>query len=498
MWLGSWRQCKDTPLGITWPDKPIRFLGVFLSYDEEQHEMLNFTEKIRKSRQILNLWKTRNLTLFGKVQIVNTFIISQFLYVTSALYIPDCYVNDINNMIIDFIWQGRKPKLKREILYLPKDQGGLGLPDFRRMIHVNYIKWLKMFTESNVSFWKHFLLYFMSVKNNVNLQCLLKSNFSMNCLNLKYKIPQFYYQMLHIWSRYGENMEQKIHTLWYNPKFMINKKVLFYEEFYKLGIVYTTDIFKNMCDHIAFNELITKGLSANMWLKWMGLISCCLKTFKDENLEIPQMKILYESKLFLGDILLEQCSKRILKSYITTKQCGTDSCIPNLELSIGLTNTPNWKMLFSCIYKYLPNTNLRAFQYKLYHNILLNNYKLYVWKIRDNPLCDLCKDSAENIQHVFWECKTNSLFLERLKKFLLKTFNLILTKHLYFTGLDDELAYCILSLVKKYIYNRRCQNKIPVWAQFECYMHYYRKLEFEIAKRNDRVTNHVQKWERLP
>ena len=36
MWLGSWRNCKETPFGFKWPLDPINALGVHFSYDSEK------------------------------------------------------------------------------------------------------------------------------------------------------------------------------------------------------------------------------------------------------------------------------------------------------------------------------------------------------------------------------------------------------------------------------------------------------------------------------
>jgi hypothetical protein len=47
----------------------------------------NFEEKIKKSKQILNSWISRNLTLIGKSMIMRTFIISQFLLVDKKIEI---------------------------------------------------------------------------------------------------------------------------------------------------------------------------------------------------------------------------------------------------------------------------------------------------------------------------------------------------------------------------------------------------------------------------
>lgn len=84
MWLGCYRHRHSKPLGILWPNKPLRILGVYMSYDEDANYELNFSNKIDKARRTINMWKMRNLTLYGKAQIIKTFIMSQFLYVSSV------------------------------------------------------------------------------------------------------------------------------------------------------------------------------------------------------------------------------------------------------------------------------------------------------------------------------------------------------------------------------------------------------------------------------
>lgn len=48
MWLGQWKNRRDTPFNISWPVDPICALGVFFSYDATKTAKLNFDEKLRR------------------------------------------------------------------------------------------------------------------------------------------------------------------------------------------------------------------------------------------------------------------------------------------------------------------------------------------------------------------------------------------------------------------------------------------------------------------
>ena len=51
------------------------------------HE-LNFHLKIRKMQTNLDIWRSRNLTLFGKVMIIKSLGLSQLVYSASTLNVP--------------------------------------------------------------------------------------------------------------------------------------------------------------------------------------------------------------------------------------------------------------------------------------------------------------------------------------------------------------------------------------------------------------------------
>ena len=55
---------------------------------------------------------------------------------------------------------------------------------------------------------------------------------------------------------------------------------------------------------------------------------------------------------------------------------------------------------------------LRCFQYKVIHNILPTNYKLYKMKLKTSPSCDRCGNPYENLLHLLYEYNE---FLPKLK-----------------------------------------------------------------------------------
>ena len=76
MWLGKWSGNKSKPLRLKCASSPSRILGIYFSYDEKGNNEMNFNLKIDKLQTNLDMWKSRDLTLFGKVMIIKALGVS--------------------------------------------------------------------------------------------------------------------------------------------------------------------------------------------------------------------------------------------------------------------------------------------------------------------------------------------------------------------------------------------------------------------------------------
>lgn len=59
-------------------------------------------------------------------------VLPKFLYLFQCipLYLPKSFFKSIDKALIAFIWDGKKPRIRLELLQRPKIQGGLALPNF--------------------------------------------------------------------------------------------------------------------------------------------------------------------------------------------------------------------------------------------------------------------------------------------------------------------------------------------------------------------------------
>ena len=59
LWMGSLKGSEMKPLGIKWPQDPIKALGIFFSYDKKLLNLRNFTEKLDKIKKMISIWSSR-------------------------------------------------------------------------------------------------------------------------------------------------------------------------------------------------------------------------------------------------------------------------------------------------------------------------------------------------------------------------------------------------------------------------------------------------------
>jgi len=71
-WLSRSHNCKQD-LGIETVNERMKILGIYFTYNSRLKHELNFDATLKSLKKTLNKWQWRNLTLFGRIQIIKTF-----------------------------------------------------------------------------------------------------------------------------------------------------------------------------------------------------------------------------------------------------------------------------------------------------------------------------------------------------------------------------------------------------------------------------------------
>ena len=110
-------------------------LGVNFSYDENGNNELNFNLKVNELQINLGMWRSRDLTLFGKVyMMIKALGVSSLIYLASNINVPKDSGSNVNGRLFRFLWKNKRDRIKREGLYQDYDKGGLRITDISKMI----------------------------------------------------------------------------------------------------------------------------------------------------------------------------------------------------------------------------------------------------------------------------------------------------------------------------------------------------------------------------
>lgn len=122
-----------TSLGFYLGSMPIRYLDLFMY---RKLRKVDYRPMIDQVSQWFTTWSACSLSLAGRRQLIASVIYSSVNFWTSAFTLPKGCYKDIESLCSRFLWNGNITKkatanVSWQIVYLPKEEGGLGFLNFQ-------------------------------------------------------------------------------------------------------------------------------------------------------------------------------------------------------------------------------------------------------------------------------------------------------------------------------------------------------------------------------
>ena len=392
MWIGSLQHCENKPLGVKWKTC-IKFLGIFITYDVQILVEKNFKQRLKEIRNTINLWKSRGLSIHGKVNIIKAILLPKLIYPSSVISTPSEVIKEFNNLVFHFLWNG-KDKVIRSSTYAPYEQGGLKMIDYETMIKALRLSWLMRITDEDSSgFSKSYLDYLLDNEGDL---FLLQCNYDVNQINIS---STFYQDLLMWWSNIRETLDPNNvykYIIWNNKEIKIDAgKSVFYKHYFNMNIKHTNDLLFDKTNIKSFNVLRSEGLTTSNFLVWTGLRqSVPLKL----RVNTPNFKVILDlESLKCHDyycFLIKQKLEKPSKWVKLKKEFSFDDKQVSFLLPVRVANEPY----------------LRSFQYKVLNSVLFTNDRLCKIGYVSNPNCTFCHQLTETISHILFECSFSKSF----------------------------------------------------------------------------------------
>ena len=289
---------------------------------------VNYDNKFQEFEKILQLWKFRTTTLYGRINIVKTLALAKLHYVTGSLEVNEEFIEKTQCAIFDFIWKGKPPKVKNKITIQNLQDGGLKIPDFEKYVLANRVTWVKRLLDNKSSNLSYLLMFLPDVDFSYFLNC----NYNPNDLPLE--IPTFYRQILFSWFFLKEEpqnfIEIRRETLFFNRYISIDGKYIFYPELMQNGLQYIDDLITEDGLLVSYEEFCLKFGNSLSPFQFMSVIDAIPNKWRLMLKEYPiSMNVEKSNQCFINNKLInvEDIISKDVYWYLISQELYEPTCI---------------------------------------------------------------------------------------------------------------------------------------------------------------------------
>ncbi len=193
--LGSSKNADILDLGYKIVEE-LKITGITFTYNHENLTKRNYTENVNNIELTLNIWKQRQLSILGKVQIIKTVGISKLLFVCNMTIVPDKIIKEAKSIFFKFLWNGPN-KIKELSTVGDIQQGGMKMPHLESIIESLRVVWVKRYESDNYHPWKEFLVEGLKPTGSHNIiNRKIPKNVLENC-----ELSQFNKELITAWNK---------------------------------------------------------------------------------------------------------------------------------------------------------------------------------------------------------------------------------------------------------------------------------------------------------
>ena len=487
--IGSLRKTNAklfTQKEVKWTSDPINVLGVTIDHDIQKCLQLNYEPIIQKVKSVLHNWKKRKLSLLGKIYVINSLIASLFIYKMMVLpKIPDIYVKKVEDIIVQYIWNGHKPKIALKALQASKKSGGAKLVDLSKRDTALKATWISILEKDKQL--SNLVYSVMKIEIGDQLwKCNLEPRDIDNVLD-KLQDP-FWKDVAKAWHGAQGVCKEEI-FIWYNSLKRIEDRPIFWKIPYQKGLSYIHQLFSG--SRLKSIPQLEKEFGLTL-MQSNSLCSAIPSFIKRKYASEPYVvvhQIAVTPRVLYEELVLDQ-SLLFNKWERWQQELDTD-----IDYTLFLQG-------FQDIYSVTNVAKYRSFQFRLLHRAIITNVHLFRWGLAESNVCTFCKCEKETYVHLFVYCQcVRDLWVNveqtmsivgGLEPIHFDTDTVMWNRVIRNNAEHVKNLICLVT--KQYIYRKRCQSSTPEFHELKQIIFNIRAIERYIATKNNKLSKHNKKW----
>ena len=307
---------------LSWSDADVDLLGIKLANGRPTTQ--SFDECIDKMEKVCSVWYYQQLTLSGKILLINSLMGSLFVYKMAVLpELTNSQLKRIDKIITKFIWKGKRSKIPLKVLRNPKYKGGLKLVDFAKKQTSLKIGWIvKMLDYEELGYAYYWL-------DEVMGELIWKAN--LNAKDIIKLFPESHWRtVLMEWSKCHYNNEfsgeeVRNQLLWYNSCIRMGGLPLKNNKCVKAGLITFRDLLDEEGKCLSFDKISNEFNGCLTWLQYYQLIKSILNIWwylacngdyhESNSIDIGNLKNKTQVSQYLYNYLIEKNAVDVIRKY---------------------------------------------------------------------------------------------------------------------------------------------------------------------------------------
>ncbi len=395
----------------------VKVCGIVFSNNSRVEYQHNVLDKISKLEKQLVRWLPRHLSMEGKLTIVKTFGLSQLIYSLQMCDIKQAEIKHTENLIFRFLWNKKwtgntaPDRIKRSVLKLPYESGGLRAPDIDVLNKALKTKQFlrAMSTKHIISDIQKFILekegYFEYFKTEYAKTCKLDPVIEGYQVTTNYLTDQM---------RSGKALEDVNNDEVAQHRVNVIASTDIIEYFRRKKIPLVIYRFRRLANvgietvHQLINESIfprdddlqicAQEVLSFLPAGWVNLVMDA----SEVNSEIT-----YNGSYFANKWQLFNTAAITVKSLRTVLLHKPENMVFPFQIheKFELLNVDREdNNPFLLVRRALHAPRDKSYKYRILQGDIFCNKRMHKFKMVDSPNCGECPDQIESIKHVLWEC----------------------------------------------------------------------------------------------
>lgn len=397
----------------------------------------------------------------------------------SVIYTPNNVFKEIETSIYEFLWNGKRDKVKRSCITSDFTKGGIKIPDIALKVNALSANWAKRIIDPKFAKWKLIPTSYMDYFGKDLI--VFKMNFNTD-LHFPFihdsHLPIFYKHVIINWhkSNVCDTQATKLETIkneviWGNRYILSNNCTLFMKNWINSGFIFIGDIC-TVDGFMLLRDIYSKctNKTAKFMLEYKIILDSipkewrhCIKNNIDEKWQHNDNIFKWNDKIYSYSSINNINCKSIY-TFLIDEKTTRAHCETGWELLF--CKDIDWRDIWlKQTIKLTPNMKLAEFNFKMIHNNLPSGKLLHRWKIEDSDLCILC-NVEDDYKHMFLECKRLKLFWTQIIRLLRNTLNITVKNNyellvLGYRSTNDntQTINIVLTLAKYTIFKSWCKNR---------------------------------------